>query len=88
MSWIGPLRELTGSVETMPLGRKPSIGGTQRHHGSRQPGEYRQRPTPPYTSGEFDQRIQECELQYLASSPHAQASAAAQYAGLPFEETA
>jgi p-hydroxybenzoate 3-monooxygenase len=37
---------------------------------------------------EFDQRIQECELQYLASSPHAQASAAAQYAGLPFEEAA
>ena len=34
---------------------------------------------------EFDQRIQECELQYLAGSPHAQASAAAQYAGLPFE---
>ncbi|OGA21243.1 MAG: 4-hydroxybenzoate 3-monooxygenase [Betaproteobacteria bacterium RIFCSPLOWO2_02_FULL_67_19] len=34
---------------------------------------------------EFDQRAQECELDYLASSPHAQASVAEQYAGMPFE---
>ena len=32
---------------------------------------------------EFDQRAQECELDYLASSPHAQASIAEQYAGFP-----
>jgi p-hydroxybenzoate 3-monooxygenase len=35
---------------------------------------------------EFDQRTQEIELDYLASSPHAQASVAEQYAGLPFED--
>ncbi|TAN51195.1 MAG: 4-hydroxybenzoate 3-monooxygenase [Betaproteobacteria bacterium] len=34
---------------------------------------------------DFDQRAQECELDYLASSPHAQASVAEQYAGMPFE---
>jgi p-hydroxybenzoate 3-monooxygenase len=34
---------------------------------------------------EFEQRAQECELQYLASSAHASASVAEQYAGLPFE---
>jgi p-hydroxybenzoate 3-monooxygenase len=34
---------------------------------------------------EFDQRAQESELDYLASSLHAQASVAEQYAGLPFE---
>ena len=34
---------------------------------------------------EFDQRAQESELDYLASSLHAQASIAEQYAGLPFE---
>ena len=34
---------------------------------------------------EFEQRAQECELQYLASSQHASASVAEQYAGLPFE---
>lgn len=34
---------------------------------------------------EFEQRAQECELAYLASSVHASASAAEQYAGLPFE---
>ena len=34
---------------------------------------------------EFEQRAQECELQYLASSLHASASVAEQYAGLPFE---
>ena len=34
---------------------------------------------------EFDQRAQEAELDYLASSVHAQASVAEQYAGLPFE---
>ena len=33
----------------------------------------------------FDQRTQEAELDYLASSPHAHASVAEQYAGLPFE---
>ncbi len=33
----------------------------------------------------FDQRAQEAELDYLASSAHAQASVAEQYAGLPFE---
>jgi p-hydroxybenzoate 3-monooxygenase len=37
---------------------------------------------------EFDQRAQENELQYLAQSHHAMASAAEQYAGLPFEEAA
>jgi len=35
---------------------------------------------------EFDQRAQESELNYLASSHHAHASVAEQYAGLPFEE--
>lgn len=35
--------------------------------------------------GEFEQRAQECELQYVASSAHAAASVAEQYAGLPFE---
>ena len=35
---------------------------------------------------EFDQRTQEHELQYLASSHHASASVAEQYAGLPFED--
>jgi p-hydroxybenzoate 3-monooxygenase len=34
---------------------------------------------------DFDQRAQENELDYLASSGHAQASVAEQYAGLPFE---
>lgn len=34
---------------------------------------------------EFDQRAQEAELDYLASSTHAQAAMAEQYAGLPFE---
>jgi p-hydroxybenzoate 3-monooxygenase len=34
---------------------------------------------------EFDQRAQEAELDYLASSIHAQASVAEQYAGLAFE---
>lgn len=34
---------------------------------------------------EFDQRAQEAELDYLASSTHAHASVAEQYAGLPFE---
>ena len=34
---------------------------------------------------EFDQRAQEAELDYLASSVHAQASVAEQYAGLAFE---
>ena len=33
----------------------------------------------------FDQRAQEAELDYLASSTHAQAAMAEQYAGLPFE---
>jgi p-hydroxybenzoate 3-monooxygenase len=37
---------------------------------------------------EFDQRAQENELQYLSQSHHAMASAAEQYAGLPFEEAA
>jgi p-hydroxybenzoate 3-monooxygenase len=35
---------------------------------------------------EFDQRAQEVELDYLASSVHAQASVCEQYAGLPFED--
>ena len=35
---------------------------------------------------DFDQRAQECELEYLATSRHAHASVAEQYAGLPFEE--
>ncbi len=35
---------------------------------------------------EFDQRMQEAELDYLASSDHAQAMLSEQYAGLPFEE--
>ena len=35
---------------------------------------------------EFDQRAQEIELDYLASSVHAQASVCEQYAGLPFED--
>jgi p-hydroxybenzoate 3-monooxygenase len=34
---------------------------------------------------DFDQRAQECELDYLAGSIHAQASVAEQYAGMPFE---
>ena len=34
---------------------------------------------------EFDQRAQESELDYLKSSPHAQAALAEQYAGMPFE---
>ena len=34
---------------------------------------------------DFDQRAQESELDYLKSSPHAQASLAEQYAGMPFE---
>jgi p-hydroxybenzoate 3-monooxygenase len=34
---------------------------------------------------DFEQRAQECELDYLASSRHAQASVAEQYAGMPFE---
>jgi p-hydroxybenzoate 3-monooxygenase len=37
------------------------------------------------TSTEFDQRAQESELDYLKSSPHAQAALAEQYAGMPFE---
>ena len=35
--------------------------------------------------GDFEQRAQECELEYLASSRHAQASVAELYAGLAFE---
>ena len=35
---------------------------------------------------EFDQRAQEIELDYLASSIHAQASVCEQYAGLPYED--
>ena len=35
---------------------------------------------------EFDQRMQEAELDYLASSEHAQAALSEQYAGLPFEK--
>jgi p-hydroxybenzoate 3-monooxygenase len=35
---------------------------------------------------EFDQRMQEVELDSLASSQHAQASLSEQYAGLPFEK--
>ncbi len=35
---------------------------------------------------EFDQRAQEVELDYLASSAHAQASVCEQYAGLPYED--
>ena len=34
----------------------------------------------------FEQRAQEAELDYLASSAHAHASVAEQYAGLPFED--
>jgi p-hydroxybenzoate 3-monooxygenase len=34
---------------------------------------------------DFEQRAQECELDYLAASVHAQASVAEQYAGMPFE---
>ena len=34
---------------------------------------------------DFEQRAQEAELDYLASSSHAQAAMAEQYAGLPFE---
>ena len=37
------------------------------------------------TSTDFDQRAQESELDYLKSSPHAQAALAEQYAGMPFE---
>jgi len=37
------------------------------------------------TSTEFDQRAQESELDYLKTSPHAQAALAEQYAGMPFE---
>ncbi len=33
----------------------------------------------------FDQRMQEAELDYIASSEHAQAALSEQYAGLPFE---
>ena len=35
---------------------------------------------------DFDQRAQEAELDYIASSEHAQAALAEQYAGMPFEE--
>ncbi len=35
---------------------------------------------------DFDLRAQEAELDYLASSPNAQAAMAEQYAGLPFED--
>ncbi len=35
---------------------------------------------------DFDQRVQESELDYLSASLHAQASAAEQYAGMPLEE--
>ncbi len=34
---------------------------------------------------DFDQRVQESELDYLSTSLHAQASVAEQYAGMPFE---
>jgi p-hydroxybenzoate 3-monooxygenase len=34
---------------------------------------------------EFDQQMQEAELNYVASSEHAQAALSEQYAGLPFE---
>jgi p-hydroxybenzoate 3-monooxygenase len=37
-------------------------------------------------AGDFDQRAQEYELEYLKSSHHAQAALAEQYAGLPFED--
>jgi p-hydroxybenzoate 3-monooxygenase len=37
------------------------------------------------THSDFEQRMQEAELDYLASSHRAQASVAEQYAGLPFE---
>jgi len=37
-------------------------------------------------ASDFDQRAQEFELEYLRSSPLAQAALAEQYAGLPFEE--
>ena len=37
-------------------------------------------------TGDFGQRIQESELDYLASSESAMASVAQQYAGLPFED--
>lgn len=37
------------------------------------------------TATEFDQRAQEYELEYLKSSPYAQAALAEQYAGLPLE---
>jgi p-hydroxybenzoate 3-monooxygenase len=36
-------------------------------------------------AGDFDQRAQEYELEYLNSSHHAQVALAEQYAGLPFE---
>ena len=39
----------------------------------------------PHFSG-FDQKAQECELDYLKSSRHAQAALAEQYAGLPLED--
>ena len=34
---------------------------------------------------DIDQRLQEAELAYIASSPRAQAAMCEQYAGLPFE---
>jgi p-hydroxybenzoate 3-monooxygenase len=36
-------------------------------------------------TSDFDQRMKEYELEYLLSSPHAQAALAEQYAGLPLE---
>jgi len=41
-----------------------------------------------FGEGEFDQRAQEFELQYVSSSHHAEAALAEQYAGMPFEEAA
>lgn len=40
------------------------------------------------TASAFDQRAQESELDYLKTSPHAQAALAEQYAGMAFEEMA
>jgi p-hydroxybenzoate 3-monooxygenase len=38
------------------------------------------------SDSDFDKRAQECELEYLKSSHHAQAALAEQYAGMPLEE--
>ena len=39
-------------------------------------------------ASDFDQRTQQCELEYLQSSHHAQVALAEQYAGLPLEDGA